>query len=249
MCTPRNTCIVIVSMLFCLQGWLSTLWVQSMPTDQTIAFYQRILQRHSFDARTYCGLGDAYSRKARESGDVTYFHLAEQALRQALQLRPQYSEALRHLAFVLYARHDFAGAAQEATKAIELDPTDGHAYGVLGDAHLEVGKYGQSQEAFQRMLDLKRDLYAYSRLSGLQSLRGDTALLLPHIRTTIELWPDWHRSKWRSSAIQKPSTCTSKPSPLFLCQTMPPPWETSIRSSATPRRPGSSMPWWNTSAT
>jgi tetratricopeptide (TPR) repeat protein len=158
-----------------------------MPTDQTIAFYQRALQRNSLDVRTYCGLGDAYSRKARESGDVTYFHLAEQALRKALQLRPQYSEALRHLAFVLYARHDFAGAAQEATKAIELDPTDGHAYGVLGDAHLEVGQYGQAQEALQRMLDLQRDLYAYSRLSGLKSLRGDTAGAIEDLKQAIEL--------------------------------------------------------------
>jgi tetratricopeptide (TPR) repeat protein len=178
---------MIVAMLVCLAGWLSTPWAQSMPTDQAIAFYQRALQRHPFDVRTYCGLGDAYSRKARESGDVTYFHLAEQALRQALQLRLQYSEALRHLAFVLYARHDFAGAAQEVTKAIELDPTDGHAYGVLGDAHLEVGQYDQSQEAFQRMLDLKRDLYAYSRLSGLKSLRGDTAGAIEALKQAIKL--------------------------------------------------------------
>jgi tetratricopeptide (TPR) repeat protein len=187
MCTLRHTCVVIVSMLCCLAGGLSTPWAQSMPADQTIAFYQRALQRNSFDVRTYCGLGDAYSRKARESGDVTYFHLAEQALRQALQLRPQYSEALRHLAFVLYARHDFAGAAQEATKAIELDPTDGHAYGVLGDAHLEVGQYVQAQEALQRMLDLQRDLYAYSRLSGLKSLRGDTAGAIEDLKRAIEV--------------------------------------------------------------
>jgi tetratricopeptide (TPR) repeat protein len=157
-----------------------------MTSDQAMAFYQRALQRHAFDARAYYGLGDAYSRKARESGDVTYFHLAEQALRKALQLRPQYSEALRHLAFVLYAQHDFAGAAEEAIKAIELDPTDGHADGVLGDAHLEVGQYSQAQEALQRMLDLKRDLYAYSRLSGLKSLRGDTAGAVEDLKQAIE---------------------------------------------------------------
>jgi tetratricopeptide (TPR) repeat protein len=157
-----------------------------MTADQAIAFYQRVLQRNLFDARAYYALGDAYGRKARESGDVTYFNLAEQALRQALQRRPQYGAALRHLAFVLYARHDFAGAAQEATRAIALDPTEAHAYGVLGDAYLEVGQYAQAQAAFQKMLALTGDLYAYSRLSGLKSLRGDAAGAVEDLKQAIE---------------------------------------------------------------
>jgi tetratricopeptide (TPR) repeat protein len=186
MFAPHNIRVVLVSTLFCLGGWLSAPWAQSLTSDQAIAFYQRALQRHSFDARAYYGLGDAYGRKARESGDITYFNLAEQALRQALQLRPQYGEALRHLAFVLYARHDFAGAAQEASRAIALDATDGHAYGVLGDAYLEVGKYDQAQEAFQKMIALERDLYAYSRLSSLKSLWGDTAGAIEDLKQAIE---------------------------------------------------------------
>jgi tetratricopeptide (TPR) repeat protein len=181
----RNMGMTLVAGLFCLGVWLSTPWAQSMTSDQAIVYYQRVLQRNSFDVRTYYGLGDAYSRKARESGDVTYFHLAEQALRKALQIRPQYSAALRHLAFVLYARHDFAAAAQEAIKAIALDPTDAHAYGVLGDAYLEVGKYGQAGEAFQRMLELTRDLYVYSRLAGLKSLRGDTTGAVEDLKQAI----------------------------------------------------------------
>ena len=186
MLAHRTMGVMLVSALLCLGGWLGAPWAQSMTADQAIAFYQRALQRNSVDARAYYGLGDAYGRKARGSGDVTYFHLAEQALRQALQIRPQYGEAGRHLAFVLYARHDFAGAAREATKAIALDPTDGHAYGVLGDAYLEVGKYAQAQDALQRMIDLARDLYAYSRLSGLKSLQGDTAGAIEDLKQAVQ---------------------------------------------------------------
>jgi tetratricopeptide (TPR) repeat protein len=133
-----------------------------------------MLRRNPLDARTYYRLGDAYIQKAREGGDVTYITLAEQALRKALGLAPHFSGASRHLAYVLYYRHAFEEAAAQAAKAIELDASDSHAYGILGDAYLEVGKYEQAQQAYQKMIQLQGDLYAYSRLSGLKSLRGDT---------------------------------------------------------------------------
>ena len=50
-------------------------------------------------------------------------------------------DAARHLAFVLYSRHDFEGAAREAQRALAINERDAHAWGVLGDARLEVGRY------------------------------------------------------------------------------------------------------------
>ena len=136
---------LLATQLF-LGGWTGPGWAQERPLDRHIVLYQQLLWRNPLNARAYYGLGDAYSRKARENGDATYLQLAEEALRKALQIHPQSSEARRHLAFVLYTRHDFAGAAREAERAITLHPTDSHAYGVLGDAYLEVGKYDQARE-------------------------------------------------------------------------------------------------------
>jgi len=147
--------------------------VQESAVDRTILHSQRLVQRHPRDARTYYRLGDAYAQKARESGDVSYLSLAEQALRQSLDIAPRYSQAMRHLAYVLYARHAFQEAAAYATQAVALDPHDSHAYGVLGDAYLEVGKYAQAQEAYQQMMQRHADLYAYCRLAGLKSFQGD----------------------------------------------------------------------------
>jgi tetratricopeptide (TPR) repeat protein len=146
---------------------------QDIAIDRTIAQYQRLVQRHPFDARAYYGLGDAYIQKARQRGDMTYFNLAEQALRKALEMAPRYGPAVRHLAYVLYSRHAFQEAAELARQAIALQATDSHAYGVLGDAYLETGQYDQARAAYQRMLELQGDLYAYSRLAGLKSLQGD----------------------------------------------------------------------------
>src|SRR5712691_6420827 len=160
---------------FVLAGlWPGSLLAQSTSADRSIGLVQRQVTRKPYDATAYYRLGDAYIQKARESGDVTYFDLAEQALGKALELAPRYSDAARHLAFVLYSRHDFDGAAREAQRAVDLNPTDAHALGVLGDAYLEVGKYEAARETYQRMIQIRADLHSLSRVSGLKSLRGDT---------------------------------------------------------------------------
>lgn len=144
-------------------------------TDQHVAYFQSIVQRNPRDARALHRLGDAYVRKARESGDVAYFHRAERAIRRSLELAPEVAGAWRHLAYVRYSLHDFAQAAAHARRAIELDATDGHAHGVLGDALLEVGRYAEAEDAYRRMAEAGPDLYALARLAGLKSLRGDPA--------------------------------------------------------------------------
>ena len=183
---PRSTGVLIVALLFLVGLWPGSLLAQGTSSDRAILLYQRMLQRNPHDARTYYRLGDAYIQKARESGDVTYFNLAEQALRKALEIAPQHGGALRHLAYVLYSRHEFQEAAVQAAKAAELDATDSDAYGVLGDAYLEVGKYDQAQETYQRMIQIRADLYSYSRLSGLKSLRGDTKGAVEDLERAIQ---------------------------------------------------------------
>ena len=165
---------------------LATAQAQTTVVDRTIAHYQRLVQRNPLDTRSYYFLGDAYAQKARESGDFTYFTRAEQALRKALEMAPRFSQALRHLAYVLYARHAFQEAIEYATQAIALDANDGHAYGVLGDAYLEIGKYALAREAYQRMIQLRDDLYAYSRLSGLKSMQGDPQGAMADLQRAIQ---------------------------------------------------------------
>src|SRR3989475_6135215 len=143
---------VTILSAFVLAGlWPGSLLAQSTSADRSIGLVQRQVTRKPYDATAYHRLGDAYIHKARESGDVTYFDLAERALGKALELAPRYGDAARHLAFVLYSRHDFDGAAREAQRAVDLNPTDAHALGVLGDAYLEVGKYEAARETYGTM--------------------------------------------------------------------------------------------------
>src|SRR5262245_14410973 len=154
-------------------------------TDQQISYYQQLLRRNPRSANAYLGLGDALIRKARETGDPSYFSRAEDALKKNLQIAPQNASALRHLAYVYYSRHEFAPAALYARKAIEGDTEDSDAYGVLGDSLLEVGRYAEAQAAYDYMIEIDKSLYSYSRLAGLKSVRGDSAGAIADLERAI----------------------------------------------------------------
>jgi tetratricopeptide (TPR) repeat protein len=179
-----RTAIVILLSLGVLPGLL---WGGSTASDHAILRYQRLLHRNSHDAAAYYRLGDAYMQKARETGDVTYIGLAEKSLQRCLEIAPDHSGAARHLAYAMYMRHGFDEAALQAQKAVILNPADSHAHGILGDAYLEIGNYEAAAHAYQRMLQLQRDLYSYSRLSGLKSLQGDTPGAIADLEGAIQL--------------------------------------------------------------
>jgi tetratricopeptide (TPR) repeat protein len=169
----RAVVVAGLSALIAFGAYHPPLWAQQGPPDGTIQFYQHLLQHRPRHAAAYYRLGDAYLQKARQNGDITYVELAERALRTCLEIAPDHSGAARHLAYALYTRHAFEEAAAMAAKAIAMDPADSHAYGILGDARLEVGQYAEARAAYERMLQLRADLYAYSRSAGLKSLQGD----------------------------------------------------------------------------
>ena len=155
--------------------------------DNHVAYYERLLRRNPSDARTYYRLGDAFIRKARETGDLVYLMRAETALQKSLALTPRNAGALRHLAYVLYLRHDFTAAATYATEAIALDPHDGDAYGVLGDAYLETGRYDHAETAYRSMMAEGADLYSFARVAGLKSLRGDARGAIADLQRALDV--------------------------------------------------------------
>lgn len=161
------------------------LFAQRSVTDNQIGYYQQLLRRNPQNAKAYYGLGDALIRKARETGDPSYFNRAEEALKKSLAIAPQNGGALRHLAYVYYSRHEFAPAAVYARKAVEVNPQDSDSYGVLGDALLEVGQYAEAAAAYAFMTELDESLYSYSRLAGLKSARGDVAGAIADLERAI----------------------------------------------------------------
>ena len=163
---PSSMLIVVVFSFFAAVSWAT-----EASLDRDIVLMQTILKQRP-DPEIYYRLGDLYVQKGRQTGDITYFNLAGNSLGEALKLLPSLEPAHRHLAFVLYSLHDFAGAAREARQAVQLNASDSYAYGVLGDSELETGVYAEAAQTYARMIALKGDLYSYSRRSGLETIRG-----------------------------------------------------------------------------
>jgi len=156
-------------------------------TDHIIAQSARRLEHRPHGSNEALRLGDAYARKGRETGDASYFRLAERVLRDGAARHPMNSAIRRHLAYVLSLSHDFPQAAEEARRALELDPSNAEALGVLGDALLEQGDYSAAETAYDAMARQQASLASLSRLSGLRVLQGRDQEARTLLRRAIDL--------------------------------------------------------------
>jgi tetratricopeptide (TPR) repeat protein len=131
------------------------------------------VQQKPQDAIAWVALGDAYMQKARETADLSYYGRAEGAYKQSLANDPKRVDAMIGLAWVNGGRHEFERSQEWARKAIALDAGNNEAYGLIGDADVEMGDYDAAYRDYQQMLDIRPDLASYSRGAHLLHLNGD----------------------------------------------------------------------------
>jgi len=185
--SPQNMIAVVLIVVSICPLASKPSFAQQVRTDQQIGYYQQTLKRNPRNATALLGLGDALIRKARETGDPSYFNRAEEALKKSLDITPKNFRSARALAYVFYSRHEFGPAVAQARRAIEMNPEDGDSYGILGDALLEVGQYAEADMAYDYMIELEQSLYSYSRRAGLKSMRGDTTGAIADLERAVAL--------------------------------------------------------------
>jgi tetratricopeptide (TPR) repeat protein len=177
-------CAVVAAMLALVSVGVARAGAQTS-ADDAIHRAQYKLRRSAGDARAYHRLGEAYILKARETGDLGYLDRAAQALQRAVAIDPADAGATRHLAYLSSTRHDFHAAATHAARAVALDPRDGDAWGVLGDAWLELGRYERAADAYDAMMRIKGDLSSFARRAALKNLRGDADGAIEDLRLAV----------------------------------------------------------------
>jgi tetratricopeptide (TPR) repeat protein len=134
------------------------------------------LERVPGDWTTWAQLGVAYVEQARVTGDPSNYARAEEALNRSLQVRATDNAlALTGLGALAAARHDFAAALDYGNRSLAIDPYKAVTHGVVADALVELGRYPESLEAIQKMVDLRPDTSSYARASYSFELRGDVA--------------------------------------------------------------------------
>ena len=148
--------------------------VSTASLDGTIASLQDRLRAFPDDWRSSASLGLAYVAQARVTGDPSWYPKAEGILARSLGVNADDNvEGLLGLGMLDLARHDFSAALGRGRRAAELDPHGAEAYGVIGDALLELGRYDRAFEAFQTMVDTRPDLSSYARVAYARELVGD----------------------------------------------------------------------------
>src|SRR3954451_16204501 len=110
-------------------------------------------------------LGLAYLQRARETGDPAWYGKADGVLRGALRRAPGDLLATEGLGSLALSRHRFADALVIGRRATSLSPSTAAAYGVVGDALVELGRYRAAVRAFDSMVARKPGLPSYARVS------------------------------------------------------------------------------------
>ena len=133
----------------------------------------KVLEKNG-DATGWVNLGDALAQVLRDTANEKYYDHAETAYLYALRLQPSSVDAMTGMAWVTGGRHLFEQSKDWANRALVLDASNAAAFGILGDAALELGDYEAAYSQYQKMMDAKPDLSSWSRGAHLLFLTGDS---------------------------------------------------------------------------
>jgi tetratricopeptide (TPR) repeat protein len=141
---------------------------------------------HPLSAAQLDRRGNAFEQRARETGDASYYTRAEAAYRRALRIAPNDLPATIGLGAVALSRHEFRRALALGRHALALSPSTAAGHGVVGDALVELGRYEQAFEAFNRMVSLKPSVSSYARVSYARELLGDVRGAIEAMRLAVD---------------------------------------------------------------
>ncbi len=160
------------------------------PAQRLIEAAERALELTPDSAPRLNDLALAYTKRARETSDISYYDRALETLERSLAIDSTSYEARRVRVWALLGKHEFAAAHDEAVKLRNQAPDDVFAYGLLADSCIELGRYDEALDAVQWMLDLRPgNVPGLTRAAYLRELRGWTAGAITFMRQALERTP------------------------------------------------------------
>lgn len=174
--------------------------------DRTIRDLEGRLATVPADASASVRLADALLRQARVVNHSAPAVKAERVLRDLLARETGSGshsyQAQRLLAVALASQHRFEEAIREAERCLQVRPDDALAYGVIGDAKLELGDRPAAFAAFDRMMMLRPDAASYARMAYARELTGDPDTAIQLMTMAIDATSPndveaiaWHRTQ------------------------------------------------------
>jgi len=167
---------------------MGDLWATRTDKDDKESFeiakswFLKALQRER-KARTLTFLGATYRALAEEAA-------AQQAFSEALQLNPDYEEALYNLAKGR-KESDPANAIELLERAISIDPDYFLAHQELGTLYHRAGDLPRAEYHFRRSLEIEPwEFFSLLFLANLLSVTGRDAEAEETYRKAIQLYPE-----------------------------------------------------------
>lgn len=137
-------------------------------------YYETEIRRKPEVAKNYIELAQVFLQESRVTGNHhRYIPAAQELLEKALSLEPEDFQAPIMKASLLLTLHQFQEAKRLAQIAILRAPYNAFSHGVLTDALIELGEYGEAVKACDKMLSIRPDLRSYARASYLRELHSD----------------------------------------------------------------------------
>ena len=144
-----------------------------MKTDARIASFEKLATSKPDDLHYKNLLAGAYIQKMRETTDFGYVDRASRIVTQVLSAEPDNYEARRLRSEIGLERHQFAEVAELSRQMIAAAPYDAWNWGTLGDALMELGRYDEAADAYQKMVTLRPNQSSYNRASYYRWVMGD----------------------------------------------------------------------------
>ena len=153
-----------------------------------ISALQHRLREVPGDAGGWATLGLDYVQQAKNTADPSYYPKAEEVLRRSMELESteNFTAMAGHSALAA-ARHDFTAAVDWAHRAKAVNPYNATLYGTLADALTQLGRYQESFDAVQRMVDLRPGTPSLARASYAWELRGDLDTARDHMQRALDM--------------------------------------------------------------
>lgn len=143
-------------------------------------------------------LAFAYIQESRVTGNHGYYDKAAlQLIDEILEARPNDYEGLCAKATILLSQHHFSEALVLGQQILKENSHSAYGYGVLTDAHVELGNYAEAIKSADRMISLRPDIRSYSRVSYLREIVGDYAGAIDAMKMAVASGiPGMEQTEW-----------------------------------------------------
>ena len=125
------------------------------PAELRIAAAQKVLQKQPDRYMAYNDLATALIRRARETGDKSYFQQAAAAVENSRRLQPDNFEAGQAHVALLLGEQKYSQALAEARALNHRMPDAVLVWGYMAEADAALGDYDAAEQAAQWMMNLR----------------------------------------------------------------------------------------------